>query len=663
MVEEYKLYPNGFIFSSNIQNNVPNYYSKIDISKSYKYYYDPIYGDNFLCKNDQFIILHGHFAYISPETFEVLDKDSLLEDLLQNYYNDYNNFLDMLDYLGGRYCLLIGNSSDYEVFQDASGARSFYYALDNDIVASHANLIKDNIKTRPYSFGQKTTYPRFSFHNSPFENVKALLPNFKYTHSKKDITRFFPRSNNRYNHLKDNIKVNTVEKLWKAQLKYYKNEYKNLLISITGGNDSRISLALSRQYKEELKYFTYCKNPENINKSIKRETVNEKDRIIVEKILENIKLNHTFVYYDDNELEINQKLNYTLSKNSIAKHGRFLLNLYLLNFPEENIMHLRGTCLEIVQSVYVNPRIDCNNEQAVLKRYLQTAEKFYKLLPEKEFEQVGQDGIRKLGYDLKQYDFEVLDLYYWEHRMGRWHPELLNETDTAFDTFLPFNLRSILEIGMSFSIEKRQSGYLFKELINNSFPILNFYGVNNVKNIYEQHKATINGETQTQKIVNDIRNINYVSQYNIFDSRDNINYTQKANNNVLKIPLKSLNKNSYSEFIYSFKNKNGILQLTLKSPYYNLDAKGVLNYQVLVNDKIVLEEDMSLWKFNNNINLFNLRLSDEITVRILSNNDLTRPSWERATRLEIIEIQEQDELDRPSIENSVSCTSPFSIIY
>src|SRR5699024_12461082 len=54
--------------------------------------------------------------------------------------------------------------------------------------------------------------------------------------------------------------------------------------------------------------------------------------------------------------------------------------------------------------------------------------------------------------------------------------------------FLSFNMRSIIDISLSFSLKERKSDYLFKELINRNYPILNFYGKNTKLNLYEQLK-------------------------------------------------------------------------------------------------------------------------------------------------------------------------------
>src|SRR5699024_6605688 len=77
------------------------------------------------------------------------------------------------------------------------------------------------------------------------------------------------------------------------------------------------------------------------------------------------------------------------------------------------------------------------------------------------------------------------DLFYWEIRMGKWHSEILNENDAAFETVLPHNSRRILKLLLSYSPEQRKSSFAVKELINSNAPILNFFGVNDKRNLYE----------------------------------------------------------------------------------------------------------------------------------------------------------------------------------
>src|SRR5699024_7177210 len=57
--------------------------------------------------------------------------------------------------------------------------------------------------------------------------------------------------------------------------------------------------------------------------------------------------------------------------------------------------------------------------------------------------------------------------------------------DAAFETVLPHNSRRILKLLLSYSPEQRKSSFAVKELINSNAPILNFFGVNDKRNLYE----------------------------------------------------------------------------------------------------------------------------------------------------------------------------------
>src|SRR5699024_12596062 len=84
------------------------------------------------------------------------------------------------------------------------------------------------------------------------------------------------------------------------------------------------------------------------------------------------------------------------------------------------------------------------------------------------------------------YDYNLLDLAFWETRMGRWHAEIVNETDIAFQSFIPYNMRALIDISLSFPYEIRKSIQFFRNLINRNYPVLNFFCYNNFNILYEQ---------------------------------------------------------------------------------------------------------------------------------------------------------------------------------
>ena len=66
-----------------------------------------------------------------------------------------------------------------------------------------------------------------------------------------------------------------------------------------------------------------------------------------------------------------------------------------------------------------------------------------------------------------KFGINILDLFYWEQRIGNWCANFGAELDIAIERFYPFNCRKLLEILLS--INKKYRKYpdytLYKELI------------------------------------------------------------------------------------------------------------------------------------------------------------------------------------------------------
>src|SRR5699024_869851 len=123
-----------------------------------------------------FIIIHGHFTFSNPDSS--IDNDELTELLFATYSNDFNKFLDILDYLAGRYVIIVGNSSEVRIYNDAVGTRSVYYSLSSNLVSSHVNLIADNQEKIIDSLVEQfNNLPKISS-RTPFEDIRSLMPNF-----------------------------------------------------------------------------------------------------------------------------------------------------------------------------------------------------------------------------------------------------------------------------------------------------------------------------------------------------------------------------------------------------------------------------------------------------------------------------------------------------
>ena len=77
--------------------------------------------------------------------------------------------------------------------------------------------------------------------------------------------------------------------------------------------------------------------------------------------------------------------------------------------------------------------------------------------------------------------FPLLDLYYWEVRMGRWTPEIQAHLDLAVESFTPFNCRALQEMLLSVDEkdrDKRSGSALSIRIIRELWPELLEFPIN-----------------------------------------------------------------------------------------------------------------------------------------------------------------------------------------
>lgn len=637
-------YPYGFVFSELKFNNLPDSYKSVRVLNKFNYYYDAY--KNLYESEGNFVIIHGHFKFISKNTGEEIENQELPRVLLDNYINDRVNFLELLNFIGGRYVIIIGNSEYVEAYPDACMCRSIYYTTDKNILASHVEMIVDNYVYDKDPIVEQASRISFNLTKSPYLGIKSLLPNISVELMSKSTQRFFPRSDNKYNKLDEASKFELVEKLWKGQLRHYVENYDNLVFSITAGSDSRVSFSMAKDFKDKIRFFTYAPSDSNDSSDsyfIKTLSI---DKNVVSQFVRDIDFNHKFLIFGDDNKVLTEEEVYVLNKNAVKAHGRFLLKHYNDSFPENEVMHIRANLLEIGRAHFLNNDRSSSIE-SVKNVYDFHLKSYTKVLSKEVIDSVFYEGIEGFHYE-KLYDYHLLDLYYWENRMGRWFSEVLNETDSAFETMLPYNMRAIIDISLSFSLEKRKDDYMFKELVNQNFPTLNFYGRNVVENVYEQQRE---------------RKYNHkpiVKEANLYNDRNEKVLSFRLSEETLYLPKDFIKRGHWSEVEMVFDEKHGIAEIEVESRFASSKAEGYLRYEVLVNDEIRIQEDMSKWKFSNKICLLNLAKYDSIKLRVISLKNTPQDSWEKASQLKILSYIEKNSEQYYPV--NTSCSSPFSVI-
>lgn len=250
--------------------------------------------------------------------------------------------LDELDKLGGNFVVLRHDKDRISVYNDPATAQKVFYfkrgkeifvGSDPKLIGEFTNLEEDSSpEAREYytsSFFKKNE--RWVGNLTKYKDVYQLLPNHRLLLPKMRVERFFPREK------REEIELGTAAKQVAELLRNLARGFarKNkLAIALTAGWDSRILMAATRDYANDIYYFTFDKG-----------LGNEFDVIIAQKLCDIAGQEHHLIerQLTDEHTRLHQG-SFALKKMQSVPHGETSSG-YEYN-------HLKGTVSEICKNYY-----------------------------------------------------------------------------------------------------------------------------------------------------------------------------------------------------------------------------------------------------------------------------------------------------------------------
>lgn len=420
------------------------------------------------------VSLGDHSVHLIGRAFHLRLDDYSPEVIVRALFRAANRGREAFDrelyQLSGRYVVVHHGPHGTFLQTDAVGMRSAYYTQNGGTVSSHAALTSHitGINT-PSPFGVKnwfrlTKAPSHPGRATEYEGIFALTPNTELNVRSSGVRRVGPLPRN-----EDRPAVEVAEELiplLQSQLRSLADR-ERLLMSLTAGLDSRVSLALSHPVRNDITYFSYATYRGD------QPSPSEPDMLAARQMCQDHGLDFRVVMVK--EMLTSGPLNNVIRENSRRIHSPSIAAQYRNQLPPDSV-HLRSNIYEIGRSFFRNasskPLPDLGAEEFA-KRVIRVREH--------ESYQDGvaafKDWINVTGFDEVD-GYDPYDLYYWELRMGRWLPAHLTESDIAHDTYTVVNSRRILELLLSVSLEDRMAATVFDMLIGMTWPSLFKYPVN-----------------------------------------------------------------------------------------------------------------------------------------------------------------------------------------
>ena len=238
-------YPKSYIICNKTDANeyLDAHFIKIQINNDIVLYYSNDQEFNHLKKDHIEIYSLGPIYFVNEDECHCFALPRLLK---QYFENGEEAFFNELNYMGGRYILIFVDQirDIIYILGDAQGLRTCFYSTTKNIASSHLELL-NSVCNEPFSeIYQLNLKINFAYEwpggYTKYKNIKFLRSNFYLDLLQKSIYRFYPCKQARNETSIVSVK-NKILKKFHNQL-IYLSKQKPLLVSLTGGKDSRVTL-------------------------------------------------------------------------------------------------------------------------------------------------------------------------------------------------------------------------------------------------------------------------------------------------------------------------------------------------------------------------------------------------------------------------------------
>ena len=420
--------------------------------------------------NQRSIAIVGH-AY---NPFDMKwDENQVCIDLLNAYDKGLTEYFDKVSELTGLHVIILVDGESIIECQDACSLTGCYFGkIDGHVyIAEHPQLIGDlcNLSVDPmieklvsskcYNIGNR----HLPGNKTPYRELKRLGAN---TYLRYDggfsIRRFYPYQPHpefRTEQEKTNA-IHRIGDLIHNGIECCARKWERCSISLSGGTDSKTTLACANGLYERFSYFSFYSKPQELI-----------DAQGAHKICEKLGLEHTiYPIPDSNEdmpgfdivkkiLRHNTSYFVNLADNEIRKY------LFLHDLDAYDI-ELKSWASETAR-VFLERKYKVRMPEILTERHCSIFQTRYFGHPlllkwsDREYYRF----LREIGLERPLFNFEHADLFYWEVRMGCWGVSVISSQQLYHRMSMPMNNRKILELFLGLPREERKTDAVHKAIM------------------------------------------------------------------------------------------------------------------------------------------------------------------------------------------------------
>ncbi|WP_423188922.1 hypothetical protein ACO1PF_10060 [Alkalibacterium sp. f15] len=386
-------------------------------------------------------------------------NQDIADELLK--LKDFDKILNQSRYLLGRFIIFYYQKDTFfHIIPDATCSIPIYYTegkSDQKSVSSDslelANMYqygysKEAIKIKNMAEEQ---HP-LPYNLTMYDEIKMIIPNHYLSMKKSAMVRFYPNKTIELKEYEDVLDetISIIDNVLKTVIKERK-----LALPLTSGIDSRTLLAFLKEDIESIPMYTFFNKGDSENWDMK----------VPKMIAEKYHLEHLALERETISKEQLDELSVLLDKQQNRRILENGLTLSLSSLSERSF--LSGDIIPILKSNFGK---NLPESMATLG-YLTTKTH--------NFSKENKNHVAKWMKDAQnEYNVSLYDLFFWEHRSGKWLPNNAKNYDVFADPYYLFNCHYLIELWVSLSRKDRVNHSFQEEIIKRKWPELLEFPIN-----------------------------------------------------------------------------------------------------------------------------------------------------------------------------------------
>lgn len=411
-------------------------------------------------QNGRQVVIIGH-AY-NPFNKKYKEEE-LCEELLEAYSVNLESYFDKISEFTGLHVIVLIDHQKVFVCQDACSLTGCYFGIidgsmyiseQSQLIADLCDLKMDDkvrklVESKCYNIGNR----HLPGNLSPYKKVRRLGANtYLLFDGRFSVRRFFPSRPHNEATSEEEIQntINRIGDLLHNGIECCTKKWNRCAISLSGGTDSKTTLACAKGLYDKFSYFSFYSKPQELV-----------DATAAAEICDKLGLKHTLypIPQENSSFE-----NFELVKNILKHNTSYFKNLadneirkylYLHDISAYDI-ELKSWASEVPR-VFLERKYQLKMPKTLTERHCSIFQTRFFMHPFllKWSDETYYRFLRSIGLEKPLFNYEHSDLFYWEIRMGCWGVSVISSQQLYHRMTIPMNNRKILDLFLTIPRELR----------------------------------------------------------------------------------------------------------------------------------------------------------------------------------------------------------------